>query len=67
MPDGILCLKGEKNVGGKISKDRLTILCCSNANGSHKMPLFIVRKSKKPRCFRGEKSLPVKYEANSNA
>ena len=31
------------------------------------MPLFIVGKSKKPRCFRGVKSLPVKYEANSNA
>ena len=31
------------------------------------MPHFIVGKSKKSRCFRGVKSLLVKYEANSNA
>lgn len=67
MPDGTLCLKGEKVVGGKVPKDRLTVLCCSNADGSHKMPLFVIGKSKNPRCFRGVKSLPVKYEANSNA
>ena len=60
MPDETLCVKGEKVAGGKISKDRLAVLCCSNADGSHKMPLFIVGKSKKPRCFRGVKSLPVK-------
>ena len=67
IPDRILCLKSEKIVGGKMPKDRLTVLCCSNADGSHKIPLFIVGKAKKPRCFRGVKSLPVKYEANSNA
>ena len=52
IPDRILCLKSEKIVGGKMPKDRLTVLCCSNADGSHKMPLFIVEKSKKPRRFR---------------
>ena len=67
MPDGTLCLKGEKVVGGKIPKNRLTILCCSIADGSRKMPLFIVGKSKKPGCFRNLKSLPVKQESNSNA
>ena len=30
------------------------------------MLLFKVGKSKKPRCFRGVKTLPVKYKANSN-
>ena len=66
IPDRILCLKSEKIVGGKMPKDRLTVLCCNNAGGSHKMPLFIIEKSKKPRCFRCAKSLLVKYEANSN-
>ena len=52
-------LKRRKSYWGKIPKDRLTILCCSNADGSHKMSLFIVGKSKKPGYFRGLKSLPV--------
>ena len=66
MPDRTLCLKGEKTEGGKIPKDRLTFLYYSNADGSHKMPLFIVGKPKKSQCFRGVKSLPDKSEANSN-
>ena len=60
-------LESEKVVGRKIPKDRMIVLCCSNVDGSHKMSLFTVGKSKKPRCFRGAKSLPVKYEENSNA
>ena len=67
MSEWILWLKSENDVGGKISKQILTVLCSSNADSSHKMPLFIILKSKKIRCFRGVKFLPVKYEANSNA
>ena len=67
MSGGTLCLKGEKVDGRKIPKDRLTVLCCSNADGTHKMLLFTVGKSKKAQCFRDVKSLTVKYEANSNA
>lgn len=66
-PDGSLCFKKEKLIGGKICKDRLTILCCSNADGSHKLPLYVIGKSKKPRCLRHVKSLPTTYRANNNA
>ena len=66
----LMCLmlkKQKKNVVGKISNDRLTVLSCSNADGSHRMPLFVKGKSNNPQCFRSVKSLPVKYEVNSNA
>ena len=46
MSDGTLCLKGEKVVGEKVPNDILTVLCCSNADDGHKMPLFKVGKSK---------------------
>lgn len=49
------------------SRKKLTILCCSNADSSHKMPLFVILKSKSPRYFRGIKFVPVQYEANFNA
>ena len=40
---------------GMRSKDRLTVLVCSNSDGSLKVPLAIVGNSKNPRCFRMEK------------
>ncbi|GBO46881.1 Jerky -like [Araneus ventricosus] len=33
-------------------KDRVTILGCTNASGSHRVKLTLVGKSKKPRCFK---------------
>lgn len=66
-PDGTFCFPGDKAVGGKVPKDRLTIMCCANSDGSHKLPLFVIGKSKSPRCFKGVKSLHVKYSFNKNA
>ncbi|GBM19544.1 hypothetical protein AVEN_108012-1 [Araneus ventricosus] len=44
-------------------KDRVMILDCANASGSHCVKLTLVRKSKKPRCFNNinETALPVHY------
>ncbi|XP_051171030.1 jerky protein homolog-like [Leptopilina boulardi] len=42
-----------KAEGSKISKERVTVMVCANADGSHKIPLFVIGKSKKPRCFKG--------------
>ena len=39
-------------VGFKPNKDRLTILPCSNAAGTHKCKLFVVGRYKKPRAFK---------------
>jgi len=32
-----------------------------------KNKLFVIGKSKQPRCFKGVKALPVEYSANKNA
>ena len=48
----------------KKSKDRLTVLLCTNADGSEKMTPVLIGKSQNPRCMKNFKSLPVKYLAN---
>ena len=48
-PDRPHVLKGENLAGGKKSKARVTILVCANMNGTEKLPLLMIRKSKKPR------------------
>jgi len=63
--DQFFCL-GDKCSGGKRSKERITVLVGSNMDGSEKIPLFVIGKSKKPRCFRNAK-IPVEYEANKKA
>jgi len=37
--------------GKKRSKDRLTVLCCTNADGTDMRKLLVIGKAKKPRCF----------------
>jgi hypothetical protein len=60
-------LKGEKYVGGKMSKNRLTVLMCVNTTGTNKKRLFVIGKSQTPRCFKNVKKLPVEYAANKKA
>jgi hypothetical protein len=48
-PERTLKFKGEKCVGGKISKDRVTVLVCANADGTKKKKkrkLFVIVKPK---------------------
>lgn len=42
-------------------------MCAANMDGSEKLPLLVIGKSKKPRCFKNVKSLPVTYESNGKA
>ena len=42
----------EKTKGHKKSKGRVTLLCCSNATGEHKLPLMLIGKSAKPRALK---------------
>ena len=67
LPEYTLDTIGEKTSGCKKSKERITILFCINADGSDKCVPLVISKAKKPRCFNGVKTLPVHYEANSNA
>jgi len=53
LPSKTLASKIEKDAKGyKKSKDRLTIMTCSNASGKHKFPLLLVGKAKNPRALK---------------
>ena len=53
----------------KKAKDRITILGCSNASGTFRLPLVFINKSARPRCFKhmDMNSLPVKYYSQSKS
>lgn len=61
LPDKTFTFKGEKCHGDKQSKERLTLLQCVNMSGTDKLPLLIIGKSTRPRCFKGVKTLPIDY------
>ena len=63
MPDKTFRVKGEKCIGGKLSKERVTVLVGANMSGSEKRKLLVIIKSKNPRCFKHVQNLPVKYNA----
>ena len=67
LPDKTHAFSGEICTGGKLSKERITILVCTNMTGYEKLPLLAIGKFKKPRCFRGVTCLQTGYEANKNA
>ncbi|GFS66326.1 tigger transposable element-derived protein 4 [Trichonephila clavipes] len=52
MPDKSFVFKNETCHGGKLSKERLTVLACTNATGTHKIKLVVIGKSRSPRCFK---------------
>ena len=61
LPDKTLHLKSEKCVGGKHSKQGFcTGMAAANAAG-HKLPMFVIGKSTRPRCFAGIRNLPYRY------
>ena len=65
-PKSTIHFKGEKCVGGKYSKNRITLLVAANAVGS-KLPLLAIGKSKKPRCFKQISTLPCPYKSQAKA
>ena len=68
MPNKTLCFKGEKCSGGKSSKERLTVLLCSNMTGEFEQPL-VIGKAKNPRCFKhiNPKTLSVHWYYNKKS
>lgn len=60
-----MCLKGESCSGGKMAKDRLTIMLCVNLDGEFETPL-IIGKSARPRCFKRMNINDLKVDWNSN-
>ena len=66
QPEKSLHLKDERCVGGKHSKLRLTGLAVANAVGE-KLPMFVIGKSKSPRCFKNIKHLPCRYRSQNKS
>ncbi|XP_039967465.1 tigger transposable element-derived protein 6-like [Bactrocera tryoni] len=67
LSDRTLSLKGQSCHGGKLSKDRLTLLLAANMDGSEKFKPLMIGKSMKPRCFKNIKTFPMLYRANSKS
>lgn len=55
--------------GFKVSKERITVALCSNASGTHKIPLFVIGTAAKPRAFKNinMETLPVYYRSQKSA
>ena len=70
LPNKTLASQSEKEASGiKKQKDRVTLMACSNATGTHKLPLVFIGKAANPRCFKNmnKKALPVNYYSQKNA
>lgn len=70
LPGSTLATKDDKGASGwKLIKDRVTVMVCANASGTHRMPLLMIGKSKNPRCFKGMnvEALPLVYTNQRNA
>lgn len=68
VPRKTLATADETNPSGvKDIKERITVLACANAAGTHKCKLMVIGKSAKPRALKGVKVLPLIYKANKRA
>lgn len=70
LPAKTLAARDEMSAPGhKKSKERLTILACSNASGNLKLKPMVIGKSKKPRAFKNMEmsNLPVYYRNQKSA
>lgn len=70
MPKRTFISKQEKHAPGfKVSKDRVTLLLCSNASGDFMTKPLLVHRALNPRALKGvnKSALPVHWKANSKA
>lgn len=70
LPDKtfVFKLNNDKCQGGKRSKIRITFLVGANMDGTDKLRLMAIGRSKNPRCFpKNRRSLQMDYEANAKA
>ena len=65
LPDRTMAIRGNKCEGGKLRKQRLTILFRANMTGSDKLAPLVIGGWKNSRCLKNVQSLPVSYDANS--
>ena len=61
-----LSWKKNSALANKINEERVTLLVCANATGTHKLPLLLIGKLKNPTCFKNIK-IPLHYNNQHNA
>ena len=66
LPSKAYHLSGEKCFGSKNSKVRLTGIAVASATGK-KLEIFVIGKSKKPRCFKNVNQFPWRYRAQKKS
>jgi len=66
LPNRTLKFKGETCSGGKLAKERLTVLLCASMEGEKRKPL-IIGKSRSPRCFKNVNTSEFNYASNNKA
>ncbi|XP_064468658.1 tigger transposable element-derived protein 4-like [Ornithodoros turicata] len=66
-PNKTITYKDDSCAGGKRSKVRITVMVCANATGTERCRLLAIGKASKPRCFKGIRTYPVDYKANTKA
>ena len=66
LPTKSLDIRVERCAGGKLSKVHLTGLAAGNAVGE-KLPMLVIGKAEKSRCFKGVKSLPCQYKSQKKS
>ena len=66
LPDKSYHFTKEKCIGDKHNKVRLTGMAAGNAFGE-RCPIFVIGKSKTPRCFKGVKHIPCRYRAQKKS
>ncbi len=59
-------IKRVRGTRAQKAKDRVTLITCTNATGSPRLPLAMIGKAVKPRCFRTTPP-PVPYNNKPNA
>ncbi|NXL91996.1 TIGD4 protein, partial [Alectura lathami] len=67
LPQNAFAVQGEACSVGTPNGERVTVAVGASMDGSEKLPLLVVGRSKSPRCFRNARSPPVDYEANGTA
>ncbi|GFT84622.1 tigger transposable element-derived protein 1 [Trichonephila clavipes] len=70
LPNSTYIAKNEKTASRhKASKDRVTLLLCSNASGDRMLKPLLINKSLRPRVLKGKdlKQLPMHWMANPKA
>ncbi len=71
QPNKSIVFQDEDGRGGKLSKERLTVLPMANMTGTHKLKPLVINKAWKPHAFTQKRvninQLPVEYHANKKA